>query len=267
MGKIYYKYLPIQRITYLDDELLRFTQPSALNDPFECLPQKPSVEDMENIVKAVRDRSMQRAKSLEELEFYLKELAKLESNIKSGIKGNLVDTLYYDAHKNIDKEIGVLSLSKTWCNTVMWAHYSYSHSGFCLGFNPKHPYFQDFLSADRKTSKIIGEVQYSSKRVKIKTDFQHKPLGLEPFFTKSIDWKYEEEVRIVATLDLSQKIIKNEPNNICLFKVPHSAITEIILGAKMDKTKENIIKEFCLNNKIRSYKCKISETNFDMERG
>ena len=31
-----YKFLQSDRLTYLDDQLLRFTQPLALNDPFEC---------------------------------------------------------------------------------------------------------------------------------------------------------------------------------------------------------------------------------------
>ena len=39
-----YKYLPPDRKTYLDDELLRFTQPGALNDPFECIPIVPKVD-------------------------------------------------------------------------------------------------------------------------------------------------------------------------------------------------------------------------------
>ena len=37
-SSILYKYLPPDRITYFSNELLRFTQPADLNDPFECIP-------------------------------------------------------------------------------------------------------------------------------------------------------------------------------------------------------------------------------------
>src|SRR5580700_1141217 len=33
-----YKYLPAERISFLQDGLLRFSPPGALNDPFELLP-------------------------------------------------------------------------------------------------------------------------------------------------------------------------------------------------------------------------------------
>jgi len=38
--EILYKYVPVRRQDYLEEDyqLLRFTQPAALNDPSECLP-------------------------------------------------------------------------------------------------------------------------------------------------------------------------------------------------------------------------------------
>ena len=266
MKNLYYKYLPVNRITYLDDELLRFTQPSDLNDPFECLPQKPSDQDERNIIKTIKSELIKQSKSLEERKFYLQKLKGLEYDIKNSVKGNLLDVLYYDAYENINKEIGILSLSKNWHNTLMWAHYTKSHSGFCIGFNPQHSYFQNYLSKDKNTSKTIGGVDYSNQRLKIQTDSNQPSLELEPFFTKSVDWKYEQEVRIVSTLDLADKIIKNKPNDIYLFGVPHSAIKEVVLGVNIEKSYENRLKEFCFNKKINFYKCKISDTKFNMER-
>ena len=50
---LYYKYLPPERLSYLDDELLRYTQPIDLNDPFECLPKKPSEKEFKDVIKKV----------------------------------------------------------------------------------------------------------------------------------------------------------------------------------------------------------------------
>ncbi len=33
-----FKYMPVERISFFDDWLTRFTQPKALNDPFEMCP-------------------------------------------------------------------------------------------------------------------------------------------------------------------------------------------------------------------------------------
>lgn len=55
MDNIIYKYLPIERLSYLEDELLRITQPSDLNDPFECLPSPPSIETFTNSLIEIRE--------------------------------------------------------------------------------------------------------------------------------------------------------------------------------------------------------------------
>ena len=39
-----FKYLPPERKTFFTDFLLRFTQPSDLNDPFECLPAARDID-------------------------------------------------------------------------------------------------------------------------------------------------------------------------------------------------------------------------------
>lgn len=241
----YYKYLPIDRITYLQDELLRFTQPIDLNDPFECLPQKPTETELKGVVEKISE---------------ILPIVNREGNTLK------IDELFKSAYENINNDIGIFSLTKKWNNALMWAHYTNSHKGFCVGFNPNDNFFHDYLSTDRKKSKTIKNVVYSNQRVKIPMEIDKPKLEFEPFITKSNDWKYEEEVRIISTLNLSDKKIKNSSVDIHLFKVPHRAITEIIVGANIEKNNENEIKEFCGKNNITFYKSKVSDKIFDMER-
>lgn len=247
--KLYYKYLPPERLSYLDDELLRYTQPIDLNDPFECLPKKPSEKEFKDVIKKVFELLHKKGIPLNENA----EILELEK-------------IYNEAYQNVNNDIGILSLTKNWNNTLMWSHYTNSHKGFCVGFDPKDEYFQNFLSSDQKKSKIIMEVVYSDKRVEIPMEFDKKKLEFEPFITKSTDWKYEEEVRIISTLNMSDKKINSNPVQIHLFKVPHKAIKEIVAGANMDKENEDLIKAFCTKNKIEFYKSKISDEQFNMER-
>ena len=87
---------------------------------------------------------------------------------------------------------GVLSLSKIPNNPLMWAHYAGKHTGYCFEYEIEND------------SDLI-EVSYSTKRpTKIPffakgtfdPDFGQR-LMLDQFSTKSSDWAYEKEVRIL----------------------------------------------------------------------
>ncbi len=242
---LYYKYLPIERIDYLENELLRFTQPVDLNDPFECIPQRPTKTELKDAIEKVS-----------------KKLPNV--NVKEDVLN--IEKLFNSAYQNVNNDIGIFSLTKNWNNTLMWAHYTESHKGFCVGFNSKDEFFNDYLSTDLEQSKTVKEVVYSNERVKIPMELDTPRLGFKPFITKSTDWAYEKEIRIISTLNLSDKICPKPPFDIHLFKIPHKAISEIIVGANIAKNNEIIIKEFCIKNKIDFYNSKVSDRLFDMER-
>jgi len=89
---IVYKYLPPDRKTYLDDELLRFTQPGALNDPFECIPIVPKV-DADKFVQGVIARNkplleLQYAHDKEALKRLKKALPKVTADFRQRYKRN-----------------------------------------------------------------------------------------------------------------------------------------------------------------------------------
>lgn len=247
-NNIYYKFLPPDRITYFDDELIRFTQPSDLNDPFECIPQKITKEELQEGIK----------KSLEAL-----GLGMLPDDYD--FSQHNIDEMFQEAKKKVNNDIGVFSLSKDWKNCLMWAHYTNSYKGFCVGFDKSHEFFTDYLSEDKKTSKKTMEVIYSSTRVEIrKTIFEE--LTFDLFITKSLDWRYEKEVRMIATLNLAEKIIEKKPYSICLFKVPHGAVKEIILGINTQEEYKNKIMEFAKFKNIEVYNSELSDTKFEITK-
>jgi hypothetical protein len=247
--KLYYKYLPIERQSYFKDELIRYTQPIDLNDPFECLPEKPTEKEFNEVVEKISGLLPKMGSPLSD---------------KAG-KLNLKE-IYRNAYKNVNNDIGILSLTKNWNNTLMWAHYTISHKGFCIGFDPNDNYFKNYLSSDKEKSKTVKDVIYSDKRVKIPMELGQKRLEFEPYITKSKDWEYEEEVRVIATLNLSDKKIEQKPVDIHLFKLPHRAIKEIIVGVNINEKVEDLIKKFCIEKGIKFFKSKISDKYFDMER-
>lgn len=250
---ILYKFLPFDRHDYFESELLRFTQPADLNDPFECLPQKPSKGEFSKSIEKVAKILSNGNKKFEEycLQKYGDEY---------------IEKDYTQAYSKINKEVGILSLTKNWNNALMWAHYTNSYKGFCVGFDSNVSFFKDYLSEDAKFSRYTRDVTYSEERVRIPSNLTEPALGFEPFLTKSVDWKYEEEVRVISTFNLAKDVKVKDPYPIYLFRVPHSAIAEIILGVNINKEVETKIKAFAGENEIRIYNAKISDSKFDLER-
>jgi hypothetical protein len=263
----YYKYLPTKRLTYLDDQLLRFSQPGDLNDPFECLPQKPSKYEIQLLFMEIA-KKLSKSQDISEIgntKFY-EIIEKYIIDIDEENPENLLEIYYNSAQAKMNSELGILSLSKNWNSTLMWSHYTISHKGYCVGFDPSHSFFKDYLADEGKKSRLTREVKYSTDRVKVPMELGKRKIGLEPFLTKSNDWKYEEEVRVLGSLNLASKVISNDNFPINLFEVPHSALSEVIAGANISNENFKKIYTFCSKNKVNFFQSRISEIKYNMER-
>lgn len=250
----YYKYIPLDRLSYFEDELLRFTQPKDLNDPFECLPKtpNPTEKELNELIEGICN-SMNLPSSFKDETLRSYDL-------------NWLSNLYKQQTEKVSKDLGIFSLTQNWKNALMWSHYGDSHRGVCIGFDKEHNFFKDYVSENKAYLKFTKKVEYSLLRTEIALELGKKPLTYDAYLTKSLDWKYEEEIRVISSLDLCDKIIKKEPYSIHLFKVPHLAISEIILGANIILESEEIIKKFASINKIKIFKARISDEKFDMDR-
>lgn len=164
-----YKYLPPERIGFLSDGLIRFTPPSDLNDPFECVPiisVQETREVLEAYIKATEagilddiiNQGLPRKADWEAFQSRKKELlCKLEEN-----PNEIRDYFFREAERRINKTIGILSLSKRWNSSLMWAHYCVSHTGFCVGFDRTQPFFQ---GTDPSTA--LQDVIYAANRIQV----------------------------------------------------------------------------------------------------
>ncbi|MBQ0937261.1 DUF2971 domain-containing protein [Ideonella paludis] len=97
----------------------------------------------------------------------------------------------------VDKS-GVFSLSYNPLNELIWAHYGGSHQGYCIGydldrlvsFEPMHLHRIEVTYGNASPAFEMGEFVTGTSPVMV----LNKLLG-----SKSLPWRYEEEVRIVAT--------------------------------------------------------------------
>ena len=126
----------------------------------------------------------------------------------------------------------------------MWAHYCDSHHGFALGFDSTHAFFQTLRF---RAFGVLTEVKYSDERpvMPASENWDGSPAEIERvvgeadlaelfFYTKSRDWAYEQELRMIANPDLADRRIEGPAGqNVYLFKFPPDSLKEVIFGIRM----------------------------------
>jgi hypothetical protein len=245
----YYKYLSPERIDVIRNLKIRYTQVTALNDPFESLLGIIEKDKewylnkfKEKVVKEIQDRGIKG--DSKKKQFFRARKKDFPNWYKCYTDEKWLIETSEEIQNMVGSVSGILSLSATEKNILMWSHYSSNHEGFVIEFNGDHEYFCNSIE------KII----YSDVRPYYDpTKMSHEP---EIFNTKSLDWKYEQEFRksmpLVEQIELEngnklspfdKKHLENiAKDKIFLFDFPKEAITSVILGWKSSsKLKEEII--------------------------
>jgi hypothetical protein len=253
----YYKYRTCSQRTWeiFYNRELYFSLPKDLNDPLDVsVDIKAEYERAKNHVYKT-DTHPEGRKS-----FLITMLDSIRKVVKeTGEELSLSQALY-----RFMQSRGVLSLSKTPHDALLWSHYADGHRGICLGFNseilsiggasddagdvrylPKPPYVEKFLELTEEFSEFCRPwdgVHFSDEQGR---NFYNKQVDsmLEiGLYTKSENWKYEEEFRITSA-----------PGN---HSFTPSALIEVILGAKTSDADENKIKELLSTNDYSHVKLK-----------
>lgn len=257
---VFYKYVSAERIDILQRRLIRFTQPYAMNDPFEGRPDfyelgkdgfvSAYAEMILRIPYFVWKKYKKRtrtdldrwalAKEIKTNPDYAEELYQDSKN------QDLLPILrerFYDLHN----ESGILSLSETRDNLLMWAHYAEGHTGFVLVLDGSHNFFKGNKS-------LLGfakpeRVEYRSERPSMKIEETSKEAALrEIFFVKGLDWKYEKEWRYLKVLADTDKRLIRDVHDVNLFRLPPKCIMGVIFGCNSTKELQNEILELRHND-------------------
>lgn len=172
---ILYKYLDAKGgLAMLKNHSLQFTNAAKLNDPFDC---HPSLINFSNV--PVERCRVWDSKTIEILES--------------------------EQYRRQWRDSWICSLSQTFDNLLMWAHYCVNHQGVCIGI--------DIEKADKYLSKILNGVNIGVDKIEVqyeeiirKPDFFHdfsKDFFRYQISTKAKDWEYEQEIRLVLNDPIS----------------------------------------------------------------
>lgn len=263
-----YKILGPERISVLERFKIRFTQPEALNDPFESMPMIDILDQMTSIIENIKSEagdlwsrttsSEQTAENYQLLQNHVSDLVSEAYQIATGQNPKVSSELM----KNINLTIGILSLSKTIYNLLMWSHYADSHRGYAIGFDSDHPFFH----APNEVGEITHPhpVIYTSQRSTLRKNDHN--LYAKLFCEKPIDWAYEEEYRILRQFsNLTERCgVDKAGYTVHLVELPKETIRSVYIGAQAkQETTDKIVNALTkINLDITLYKMSISPSEY-----
>ncbi len=254
---IFYKYVSAERIDILQNRLIRFTQPNAMNDPFEAKPhfyKLGSEAFAKNYAEAIRRFPFRVWND------YCKAIGKdpgrfaLANKIEND--PDYAEWLYTNLHKqnpqyllpnlrerfyNLHNTAGILSLSETPDNLLMWAHYTEGHTGFVLMLDGSHNFFKGDRALHGFAKPEPVEYKYELPRLRVEETFEN-PVMSKIFFVKGLDWKYEKEWRYLKFRANANKRFRDSNSlDVNLFRLPPKYVIGVILGCYRSKELEKEI--------------------------
>ena len=236
---ILYKYLQPVRVNVLEQKMIRFTQPGDFNDPFEFRPYIQSAASDE----AVRNHVEANFDKLVDAEL-AKYGAMLQPGLARALKENLnkADVLEFFRQLEpqvlsrlapsidavLNQHVGIMCLSEVPDSILMWGHYTDDHRGFVVGFDSDHAFFSKRKSQQDEFG-FLRQVNYQHERPRVVLSDTSSPVW---FNTKSDQWAYEKEWRMLRVLSECDNRKEGTPFPICLFGFPEDAVLEIIIGLR-----------------------------------
>ncbi|WP_346308727.1 DUF2971 domain-containing protein [Limnohabitans sp.] len=259
---VLYKYMSANRITFFDDWLIRFTQPIALNDPFEMRPHIAGYGTPEEVHEIATRRWEEHVrkqyaaivrKSIgqgEPMKFDTFR-ADMEHTRASQIENALLQAPGHNAvmaekiNELVNKSIGVLSLCEHYDSLLMWPHYGDNHRGFVIELDASSSFFHrtappEHVNADKEESASFTAEYGRLRPIQYLTDRPSAVvtgLSFDTLLVKGEDWEYEGEWRMLMPLEYADlnNLSLQQGLPVCLFAVPPSSVKAILLGCNSSK--------------------------------
>jgi len=193
---------------FFTDGFMRLTQLSALNDPLEATYCEQGLND-------------------------------LIRNFDDVIITDSKSELNYKNYINLNKQnLGIISLSESKDNLLMWAHYANEHNGFLVGlhyngnfkftetifdnlYTPKHLNVTSMFHDSFYTGvieKVIYRKSYRYNNDRFDYDYSNisvegpERILYEIFLGKSDEWIYEKEHRVILRLEQADRVLISHLN-------------------------------------------------------
>lgn len=266
-----FKYVTEERIDILKESCIRFTQPSQFNDPFEVFPYFQAITDdkfVEELIKSewneaeLEKRIVEETYKISEASPIIKAIIPKEELKELALSYMPMGKIMFESFANqffklnnpamrqrflsslrnaLDRTVGIFCLTEKPDNLLMWAHYSNGHRGFVIEFDIKHNYF-DRRTKPEEVRRHLKKVFYSKQRPEMVvydsglSDSENWDIWIKKFlWNKGDSWEYEQEWRMIDTLEACQKKISKGGEDVYLFSLPLDCIKGVIFGCSMSE--------------------------------
>jgi hypothetical protein len=221
LPRFIYKYYPSGKNKIEDILIMKsiwFSKASDFNDPFDCRLIIDTDNTPDEIIQHVNYLCSTRDVSAQG---YIRVLLNfLNPKYRNEVMN---ESIQYSVMNS-----GISCFSKNKNNLLLWAHYSSSHEGYCITFD---------ILEDPSFFMVPVIVKYKSDYPGFNYIREKANLFQFIFGNKSIDWHYEEEIRIVRQ---DQGPVSINPH----------AIKKITFGIQSQKDDREKIISMCKNNEF-----------------
>lgn len=176
-----YKYVDIVGLKRILAGSIRFTQPTAFNDPFELLPEVvvPNNATERQLGLSFDLRAERRYPSPGALD-----------QVPDGYQAS--DAMSRDIVQQLNGLIGILCLSRVNDSLLMWSHYADQYAGGVVELDGGHDFLAGQVDVEYRPLRPLRDVSaYISPP---------EPIPVAELCAKSEQWKYEQEVRVIRSL-------------------------------------------------------------------
>jgi hypothetical protein len=233
--------------TIISKQIAFLASPGQFNDPFDCkIPIRYDINSeqlLEDIyyrtIKAVhKDRPDSEIRA-----FAKKQVNEGQVDPKSFKKNG------EEYFSQLDKRMGIMSVSARNNDILMWGHYANSHSGFCIGLDTSEILKMNGID-------FIGKVNYCEELPKIIPTGNLTEEFEQQIFTKWNKWEYEAEYRLTKNHIGNRKI-----------QIPKTAFKEVILGYNMSEVERRKLVKLAKKQfpEIHIFEAKPNEEKFSID--
>lgn len=243
-----YKYRAVNEfcLRILSHSELYFSDPiDDFNDPFDCrlpLDFHGTKRQWLDVVERVKGPALT-SKEAQERESQIIRQMRMESAKSQDWhqwQSKLMDDiLALRTHADGSKDrVGVLSLTDSRNNHLLWAHYADGHQGVCFGFSTSAQYASFYYQPG--AARFLDPVSYPRKYRPVNRFTGSSGDQVRwALFTKLPEWKYEKEWRVFNGLGSGPQPFSP------------AMLTQVVLGSRMSRPNRDLVMKLARSRQPR----------------
>jgi hypothetical protein len=229
----YQRFVEAHLISLLSEGKLKLSRPNDFNDPWDCrvhyrVPTTP--EERARVIAYFTEVHRKHHPEISEAKRAL-DAYELKSN-PSKLEATFVQ-MNKDMYELICNQYRLYCLTEKPDSPLMWGHYAGSHTGICLEFDARGAPFAH-------ASKVKYRTTYPARDI-VTTD-------VEFFITKSQDWSYEAEWRLIAEERAAARSTLTIKTDNDFLTLPPAVLKSVTIGSLADESSGRQIEHLVRSN-------------------